>query len=219
MHARHIVRSFHRGLYYPHIDFHVGDLSAWIHAQRARRPPGPFLNYVLLDLPSAHNHLASVGDVLHPDGVLAVFNPSITQIGDCVRMVKEKQLPFVIESVRELGTSVGTGGREWDVRTTKVRERSVLPPQMARSGCQERSKPGDVSLHGFVNDGVSNEEDEGAATAEVGAPTSTTSPSDDWGTAVSNESADIQELVCRPKVGARVVGGGFLGLWRKMRAR
>jgi hypothetical protein len=34
------------------------------------------------------------------------------------------------------------------------------------------------------------------------------------------QPADIEEtgleMVCRPKVGGRIAGGGFLGVWRKM---
>ena len=34
-----------------------------------------------------------------------------------------------------------------------------------------------------------------------------------------DEERQAWKMICRPKVGGRVVGGGFIGVWRKMKHR
>ena len=200
-HARKIVRGFKEGLYASHVDFHVGDVSEWISQELTARAKGsysqdskPFLAHVLLDLPMPESHLERLGSALKVDGVLTVFNPSITQITACVELIREKRLPFLLDQVLELGPSM-TGGREWSVQA--VRPRAAVRAQEARAkggetGGQEVDSTTDASA-------VITRDQEHAQALE--------SHEDDW------------TMICRPKVGGFVSGGGFLGVWRRMRPR
>jgi tRNA (adenine57-N1/adenine58-N1)-methyltransferase len=110
-HAKKIVEGFRGGMYAGNIDFHVGDVSEWIAEQKANRmTEEPFLTHVFLDLPNADQHLTNVAPSLHVNGMLAVFNPSITQIADCVEAIREQKMPYLLDQVIELGA--GTI-REW----------------------------------------------------------------------------------------------------------
>jgi len=121
-HARLVVRNFRRGLYYGNVDFHVGDLPGFFnqHAEK-NHGNGNFLSHVLLDMPSAEERIPVVAPHMQPDGKLLIFNPSVTQIAECVRIIEEQNLPFEMERVVELPLGVA-GGREWDVRVAKIRK-------------------------------------------------------------------------------------------------
>ncbi|KAF2205908.1 S-adenosyl-L-methionine-dependent methyltransferase [Delitschia confertaspora ATCC 74209] len=189
-HAQRVVQFYRRGMYAGNVDFHVGDVSAWISSQfSSRNTTHPFLNHVILDMPNANLHVANVAKALKVDGLLAVFNPSITQIAEIVELVREERLPFVLDQVVELGSE---GVRRWDVR-------SVVP----RGGeVEEALEEGQASVSNIEN-AKSAEEGQAARDQEL-----------------AEESVKRDEertfMVCRPKVGERVVGGGFLGLWRRM---
>jgi len=186
-HAKKIVQGFRHGIYAGNVDFHVGDVSEWIASQRVtRRTEEPFLNHVFLDLPNADTHLANVVPALRVDGLLAVFNPSITQIAQCVEKIREEKLPYLLDRVVELGA--GTI-REWDVRA--VRPRSTL------------KKP----------DG---KETPGASETESIDPVKGQEARDDELAEVLAKEDEKWAMVCRPKAGQMVVGGGFLALWRRM---
>lgn len=187
-HAQKIVRGFRRGMYVDNVDFHVGDVSSWIADQKAlRQAEDSFLSHVFLDLPNADHHLANIAPVLHVDGILAVFNPSITQIVECVETIREYKMPYLLDQVIELGA--GTI-REWDVRA--VRPRATL--KKAEEQEELESSSDEESL-----DPVKGQEARGDELAEDLA-----------------KQADKWAMVCRPRVGQQVVGGGFLGLWRRM---
>ncbi|KAF2476217.1 S-adenosyl-L-methionine-dependent methyltransferase [Lindgomyces ingoldianus] len=195
-HARKIVQGFRRGLYAGNVDFHVGDISAWITSQRTmRKTEDAFLSYVFLDLPNANDHLANVAPVLHVDGLLAVFNPSITQIAECVETIREHRLPYLLDQVIELGAGCI---RQWDVRS--VRPRATL--QEADRSClplEDAANQDPASTGQDLADAVG-----GQAARDDELAENLTKHQDKWA------------MVCRPKVGERVVGGGFLGLWRRM---
>jgi tRNA (adenine57-N1/adenine58-N1)-methyltransferase len=186
-HAKKIVQGFRQGMYAGNVDFHVGDVSAWIASQRAsRKTEDPFLSHVFLDLPNADHHLANIGPALHVNGTLAVFNPSITQIVECVEKIRENRMPYLLDQVVELGASTI---REWDVRAVKPRATVKLDEQsVAKAGDGEAI---DVVQGGEVRDGELVED-------------------------LAKQEGDKWAMICRPKVGHQVVGGGFLGLWRRM---
>ncbi|KAF1958583.1 S-adenosyl-L-methionine-dependent methyltransferase [Byssothecium circinans] len=186
-HAEKIVSGFRKGMYAGNVDFHVGDVSLWIAEQKASRgTEEPFLSHVFLDLPNADSHLANVAPVLHVNGMLAVFNPSITQIVDCVEAIRKHRMPYLLDQVIELGA--GTI-REWDVRA--VRPRATLKKAEVE---QEQPSQSEGPIDpGEGQDARDDELAEDLAKAE-----------EKWA------------IVCRPKAGQQVVGGGFLGLWRRM---
>ncbi|KAF7444569.1 Adenine-N(1)--methyltransferase-like protein [Pyrenophora tritici-repentis] len=187
-HAKKIVQGFRHGMYSENVDFHVGDISDWIAKQQAsRKTDKPFLAHVFLDLPNANSHLANVIPALHVNGLLAVFNPSITQIAECVERIREQRMPYLLDQVIELGT--GTI-REWDVRA--VRPKATV----RKAGADQPSEPSS-------DEGVDSEQRQAARDSELEAE-------------LSKQEEEKWVMVCRPKVGEMVVGGGFLGLWRRM---
>jgi hypothetical protein len=189
-HARQIVKGFRHGMYARNIDFHIGDVSSWIASQKVlRQTEDPFLSHVFLDLPSADTHLANVAPALHVNGILGVFNPSVTQIGDCVETIRKLKLPYLLDQVIELG--VGTI-RQWDVRAVTPR----APQRKTESDVDapKASAESDSELSNVIEGQKARDE---ALVEEV-------------------EKQKRSVMVCRPKVGETVVGGGFLGLWRRM---
>lgn len=200
-HAKQIIQGFRHGLYAGNVEFHVGDVSEWITQELTARAKGsedngrtPFLAHVLLDLPKPEAHLETVASALQVDGALTVFNPSITQINACVDVIRQKKLPFVLDQVLELGSSM-TGGREWSVRA--VRPRASVRAQENRAKAledagEESSSSTDVSAE------ITRDQEQAQALA---------SHDEDWA------------MICRPKVGGMISGGGFLGVWRRMRHR
>ncbi|KAI9799219.1 MAG: hypothetical protein M1825_004862 [Sarcosagium campestre] len=231
-HARQIVRDFRRRLYSHHVDFHIGDVSEWLNREMASRQETSFLSYCLLDLPAAHDHLSTVAQALNTHGIVTAFNPSITQIAECVRTIRDLRLPLVLEKVVELGAGAGTGGRQWDVRIAKVRhpgrqkKKQVIQASSDGSSGAKSTHPGDVTEDDLSSnilsdlprgdaEGVENPVSD-LSDDQDASPTSDELPD----MSISSEAAgtpERTEMVCRPTVGNMVVGGGFLGVWRKMR--
>lgn len=198
------VRGFRRGIYAGDVDFYVGPVENWIAEQTKRRAkagvfssltrqrsPEPFLSHAILDMPSAHLRIPHVAPILRRDGMLVVFMPSITQIGDCVKLIRQQRLPFVQERVVELGIGI-TSGRHWDVRV--VAKKSGADPSSwgVTPEAEEAVAPDDS--------------DEAVSDIASEAPASPEEPSKE----------DDMVMVCRPKVGLRTMGGGFVGVWRRI---
>lgn len=199
------VRGFRRGIYAGDVDFYVGAVENWIAEQKKRRAKAgvlpsitgqrsaePFLSYAILDMPSAHLRIPHVAPILKRSGILVVFMPNITQIGDCVKLIRQQRLPFVQERVVELGVGI-TSGRHWDVRV--VSKKSGADPSSWAASAE-------------TEDTVSATESDEADTQNMDA---VIPPSSEQ---VSKEEDMV--MVCRPKVGLRTVGGGFVGVWRRI---
>lgn len=198
------VRGFRRGIYAGDVDFYVGRVEDWIAEQYKKRAKTgalasltgssgstePFLTHAILDMPSAHARIPHVAPIMRRDGMLVVFMPSITQIGDCVQLIRRLRLPFVQERVVELGIGM-TSGRQWDVRLATK-----------KSGADPSSW------------GASEAETPAAESDE--ATSADTDPAD--GVPATEEAPKEEEsvMVCRPKVGLRTMGGGFVGIWRRI---
>lgn len=206
-HAEKVVKGFRHGMYAGNVDFHVGDVSAWVREQMVLRhetashePAEPFLTHAFLDLPSTHTHLATVASAMHVDGVLVVFNPSITQVAECVQQVKQENLPLHLDQVLELGTNGSSGGRQWDVRAVIPRvETSRANDEVTEQSRRDAEATSEVSVSGNEAD-IAVKEDLQKSDVPV-------------------ESKPDWKLICRPKVGEMIVGGGFLGVFRKIRER
>lgn len=196
IHAEKMVRGFRRGLYWPHVDFYTGDVKDWLVKHRSHNDEKGFLDYVLLDMPGVHEQLAQVSSAMRDGAKLLVFVPSITQIGDCVRIVSEESLPLEKLKVVELGEGISSG-RKWDVRLTSLRRGA-----QASIGNEAGKEPG-----------ASDEVDPSAEQdpdLESEAEPEQQSPSPDM------PGKDHQPvMVCRPLVGERTYGGGFVALFRK----
>ncbi|KAL9605822.1 MAG: hypothetical protein Q9179_001008 [Wetmoreana sp. 5 TL-2023] len=186
------VSGFRRGIYMRNIEFHVSNVSEWIDRQMQTRSQKPFLSHAILDLPGSRSYVEKTACALHVDGKLLVFNPSITQINSVVELVKTKSLPLQLEKVVEIGPAM-TGGRPWNVRFAKPR--ALIKEQSER-------KMADTDTNDEVavkHKGQTNRDEfdgEGDSTDDGG-----------W------------EMVCRPRPGDRVSGGGFVALWSKNRTR
>ena len=198
-HAEKTVKGFRKGIYANDIVFHVGDVSQWIDEQVYNRGLGPdqkaFLSHIVLDMPSSFQHVEKAASVLHTNGHFLAFNPSITQIISLVKTVKQLNLPLVLDSVLELGPN--SGGKDWDVR--------AVIPRAQRGMAQDAAMEDDASRN---PDKIS---DDGSVADRAGR-----NPSDEDNQPIQNQVKEM-EMVCRPRVGHRVAGGGFLGVWRKMK--
>jgi len=181
-HARNSIRNFKGGIYFPSIDFHIGTIPEYLSGRLAASKGSPFFSHAILDLPRTHHYLDIVSQSLRPDGVLITWNPSLTQIIQCVHEVRKQRLPLFLESVLEVGRGAGVGGREWDVR-------AVLPRDV-----EKKRKEAEVKAQAHES---TDGESDGEGSVEA--------PSDEgW------------EMICRPRVGVRVEGGGFIGVWKRM---
>jgi hypothetical protein len=197
------VKGFRRGMYAGDADFYVGPVETWIAQQKEQRKKTglasltggnavePFISHVILDMPSSNLRIPHVTPILKRDGLLIVFMPSITQIGECLQMIKDQRLPLVQEKVIELGNGI-SGGRLWDVRFA-TKKSGADPSSWAAASDAEGAAP--------------------TAEAEEQA-----SASDSFSEISTPEESPKGEsvLVCRPKVGVRIQGGGFVGVWRRI---
>jgi hypothetical protein len=100
-----------------------------------------------------------------------------------------------LEKVVEVGGAVGVGGREWDVRP--VKPRALLEAKVEDTKQSKYLEEGRDILGGPV-------EDLGELPAKTLVSKNPVSDDNGW------------EMVCRPKVGIRISGGGFVGVWRRM---
>lgn len=179
-HARQVVRNFRNGLYFPHVDFHTGALESYLSGRLEESNNEAFLDHAILDLPSTDEYLEITSKALKPNGILLAFCPSITQINACEMRSKQLDLPLFLEKVIEIGRGIGTGGREWDVR-------SVKPKTALKRGLGESPSVAEDPVESGAGDKVLPEDAGGG-----------------------------EQMICRPKVGVRVTGGGFVGVWRRI---
>lgn len=211
-HAQQVVSNFRHGLYARNVDFHISDISAWLATKQNQAQTATFLSHAFLDLPNADSHIAAVSRALRTDGTLVVFNPSITQITDVARRVREEGVELELESVVELATNGGSGGREWDVRPVR--------PRAGRKGVE---RAGEEEEEGGVAAGkeevLGESEGEEGQIAEADASGDERSDIEPASQPVAPPAKDEWSMVCRPKVGDRVIGGGFLGVWKKKRVQ
>ncbi|KAA6415328.1 MAG: hypothetical protein FRX48_00043 [Lasallia pustulata] len=213
-HAKRVVAGFRQGLYASNVDFHVGDISEWIQKQFTARAESQadteakaFLSHIILDLPSSHRYIAQAASALHVNGCLLVFNPSITQITQCVEKIQNERLPLILDRVLELGAAM-TGGRRWDVRS--VRPRALVKP--------ETEKEKDLALTRTVETGRSDESIAGSGDVSINVGSDGVGRNEEQAQTLEDQETGW-EMICRPKVGEMLTGGGFLGVWKKMRDR
>lgn len=201
-HAEKIVKGFKHGMYYDNVDFHVTDVGAWARRALSERDGKPFLSHAFLDLPGPEAHLDSVTQALRTDGCLLFFTPSITQILECVKMIKEEGVMLELDNVVELGVNGGSGGREWKVQAVRKRKPSSNPKHETTVNVEA-----DTTDHSTteVTDNAKDDARSDQQVTTTEGPGETNQPSPEW------------SMICRPLVGERIVGGGFLGVWRKQR--
>lgn len=146
--SRNLV-GFKRGIYKNDVEFHLSESPAqWL---KTCGKEEEFLDAAFLDMADLIPNIKTISENLKQDAPLIIFTPSITQIIDVLKHVKD-DLEIKLTNIKTIQLMPGIGGglQEWDVRFTKIR---------------------------------ANDED---------------------------------GIVCRPKVGSRVVGGGFVSVFKKL---
>ncbi|KIW17236.1 hypothetical protein PV08_04427 [Exophiala spinifera] len=210
-HAEKIVRGFRQGLYWPHVDFYAGDVSHWVQAQFSRRKSRTwnplastsddgFLDYVLLDMPGVHTQLQHVSKAMRDDAKIIVFTPSVTQIGECARAIQDSNLPLAMERVLELGEGISTG-RRWDVRMVfprKYKDHAKPPAAEHVTDIETDKNPLGVEQKEMDEGDVEKDATEALAGR------------------LPEEQPDEPVMICRPLVGERTMGGGFIAFFKKI---
>ncbi|TGO14596.1 hypothetical protein BTUL_0051g00620 [Botrytis tulipae] len=215
-HAQRTVRNYRHGVYFPHIDFHVGSIHDYL-SKRLEETKGVFLDHAILDIPGIQDEMEIVGKCMKPDGRLITWCPSITQHMKCLEIVKGKKLPFVLDRVLELGSQLSTGGREWEVRSVKPRalikaEKKAKAEEMEREDRSKTAFAVDEWLTKISSEEVDEVASEDVETSESESITVQASTEED----IDLTDMSGWEMICRPKVGDRITGGGFVGVWKKM---
>lgn len=223
--AQRLVRNFRRGLYYPHVDFHVSKVRNWIAAQKAARAEGsgeckPWLSHAVLHIEDPEDHLSAVCDALLHDGRLLVWSSNIIDIARCVSEIVKLKLPLDHGPVIEVGVNSKLGGREWVVAPVSSR-RAFDPPSAAVAGKQGRNgrKPMSKPRYGAAD---ANEEDiiEGPDSPNGQDDVTGDMDGDDRGKpndkTVDNTTRKVYpRMVCRPDRSMTTRDGGFVGYWVK----
>lgn len=212
-HAKKVVRGFRQGLYSNDVDFYVGSISDWIDQQidlrqLREKDDKAFLSHIILDMPSSYKHIEKAASVLLSQGNLILFNPSITQIIDAVETIRKNRVPVYLDRVLELGHTL-TGGKEWDVRAFK-------PRAVAQAEQEERIAGG---RNGIRTDVASNEDGPGSMEEPSGEGSDETPFTEPVQAEKLAKETQGFEMICRPKAFSRIVGGGFVGIWKKKTPR
>ncbi len=204
-HAEHkVVAGFRRGLYSPHIDFHIANVNDWIDRQLDQRKLEPFLSYVFLDMPGCHRYLQKVVTAMKENALIAVFVPSITQIVNCVQEINASALPLRMEKTLELGEGI-SNGRMWNVKLASKRARDPTEHSgtaLSRLGDEDETLQEGTDTQNEISSTTTPQE------LDASLPSLKAGP-EEGGT---NKGA---VMICRPKVGERLIGGGFVALWRR----
>lgn len=212
--AQEVVSGFRHGLYARNVDFHVGRIEDFLERRYTMdKGTNPFLTHAILDLPGPDYYLAPIADALKTDGTLVVFNPSVTQITSCVQKVSEKGIPLQLEQVLELGGGM-SGGKEWDVRIARIRAAKAT----SRGAQPIDNETSDESAARTSEPLSPTSEEADGAVAVAQAETASESESDVISSRPASGSRAEEQgwaMVCRPKAGKMIQGGGFLGVWRK----
>ncbi|KIW65064.1 hypothetical protein PV04_07350 [Phialophora macrospora] len=217
IHAEKIVRGFRRGLYWPHVDFYTSSLQDWlVQHSHGETSPAEYLDYVCLDMPGVHEQLRHVAPAMKDDGRLLVFVPSITQIGECVRVIAEEGLSLEMGKVLELGEGISSG-RKWDVRIVKPRKGSVslINGEEKKDGIEPELEPEPVAVEspGGEPDGSDSDNTSEPETPSEGAPDEEV---ENLPLQLPTSKDHSPVMICRPLVGERTFGGGFIALFKKI---
>jgi hypothetical protein len=146
-HARKTISRFRNGIYLKSIDFHVGSPKDFFALPST--PTEPFLNHAILDMPGSHAEMEKVAPSLLPGGKLVLFTPSITQLIDAQRTVREQDLPLYLEKVIELGGGISTG-REWSLKFVQSRASMRLVQQEVSTDSNEEGATDVVGREGAM---------------------------------------------------------------------
>lgn len=131
--AYKLVRGFRGAQYLADMEFHVGAVNEYVESRLAASGGAPVFSRAVLDLPAAQQHAQPLIRALHPDSLLVIFAPSISQIAEFQMWAMEGRMPVQLEKVLELPTTTGadavrdggSGGKHWDVRIIRPKPAPV----------------------------------------------------------------------------------------------
>ncbi|KAI9755000.1 MAG: hypothetical protein M1815_005241 [Lichina confinis] len=224
--AQGLVRNFRRGLYYPHVDFHVSKVGDWIAAQKAARAEGsrecnPWLSHAVLNMDNPENDLTAICEALLHEGRLLVWSSNITDIARCVSEIVKLRLPLDHGPVIEVGGHSKLGGRGWVVAPTRPRQASDPPSAGAGARRQTRSRRKTMSKSRSSAIDASEEDMlEGSYSPNGRDDVTGDVDGDDVGepndeTVDDTTSKAFPRMVCRPDRSMALRDGGFIGYWVK----
>lgn len=157
--AYRLVRNFRRAQYLADIDFHLCSIDEYIGSRLQASNGEPVFSRAILDLPSPQDHADKLVEALHPNAILIVFNPSISQIAEFHAWSTLNKKPLRLEKVLELPTTTindgvhdgSSGGRHWAVMNVRPKAESGHDESPGRIVQVMRPKVGDrVGGGGFV---------------------------------------------------------------------
>lgn len=190
-HADSLIQSYRGGMYWPHIDFHTGDVRVWLKQRPETAEQKAFLDIVMLDMPGVESYISAVAGSIKDRGLLMVFVPQITQIASCVQEIVANDYNLKLEKVVELGDNISTG-RFWDVRMAHLKHARLS----RHAPLASEPEMTEVERESQSADTTGSE----AGVSEL----------------LPREAGAIPPMVCRPIVGELTRGGGFVGLWKKV---
>lgn len=160
------LTTFRRGIYANDVEFHVANsptqwllenAGPWRSLEKFEEDASEddrkeFLSGAFLDMADLTSNIQAISEALKQDSPFILFSPSVTQLLDVLKTVKQSHGQIKLTHIRTIQLVPGAGGglQDWDLRYTEIR----------KSG------------------------EEG--------------------------------VVCRPRVGSRVVGGGFVAIFKKL---
>lgn len=172
---------------------------------------------------------------MHDGAKALIFVPSITQVTECVKMIKgDRDLRLNVDTVVELGEGI-SNGRTWDVRAVTPRtlargDAAVSTMATPQPGVAEAAgasvadqEQGDVEI---VPDDegttmattTASEAVDNFSASEEPSDTELTTPDPVPPISFSSQPRQPHEtvMICRPQIGERIVGGGFVAVFSKM---
>jgi tRNA (adenine57-N1/adenine58-N1)-methyltransferase len=124
-------------------------------------------------------------------------------------------LQFALESVVELGSGL-SGGREWDIRLIKPRALLKAEAEARRLSAVEEDAVTDTDSMIEVETSESGNQTDASNNASGISETDNTDSGSPTLKAKNLGDSSGWEMICRPMVGTRITGGGFVGVWRKI---
>jgi predicted O-methyltransferase YrrM len=218
-HARRLVRQFRRAQYLGDVDFHTGDLAAYLEARLAARHDRPFLDRAVLDLPGPHRPeiAAPLIRALRSGALLAVFTPSVSQLAQFIQAWADPvHSRHRARQQQQQQHQASNAGAEAEAETAAAAAASP-PPLLKVERIVELPTSvllASPSALGVTDAGPGRPWDlRTAVPRELERQRS--SASDDATDEAASAGPDELVQIMRPKVGDRVVGGGFVAVLRR----
>lgn len=196
-HAQPIVSGFRHGMYSKNIDFHVGDVSEWIRQTSAAR-----------GLSNSDKTIGEGENTTEDDqsGAKAFLSHIILDMPDAHNHIETATSALLVNG----GLVVFNPSITQIMTVVKMIKEKYLPLQLDRV----------LELGQQMTGGKEWDVRCVKPRARVQASTATATAAGDESSELDKadeEEAENWEMICRPKVGDRISGGGFVALYKKMK--